>query len=736
MSIAISPDHVALAESVRSMTKRTIPSEVRHGALNAKRRTEPVYWGAAAEMGLLGLHLPEETGGQGFGYAELAVVIEELGRAAAPGSFVPTVVASAIIAMSANNRARAELLPTLADGSRKGCSSLRSGLVGRMTDLSLHIEGSVASVVGGADADVVVLPVTVEGDDAGVVWVALDIDSVRVREVDSVDVLRPVADIVIEPQDVPLGRVLGALDSDRIRSVAAVAFSAEAVGVAAACTEIASEYARVRRQFGRPIGQFQAVKHKCAGMLVDTERAAAAVWDAARALDDPDSTHFALAGAVAAVLAPQAGLRVAQDAIQVLGGIGFTWEHDAHIYYRRAIGIAAALGRGSDWARTVARIATDSGLPSVEVTLPADAESRRGEIRSAVLELAEVPTNERLARIADGGWVTPHLPAPWGRDADAVDQVIIYQEFKAANVIRPDIALAAWMVPSLVAYGTPEQQERYLPRTLRGDLFWCQLFSEPGAGSDLASLTTKAVKVDGGWRLTGSKVWNSLAQFADMGFCLARTDPTAPKHEGISYFLVDMKSAGVTVRPLREMTGSALFNEVFLEDVFVPDNDVVGAVNKGWEVTRNTLSNERVSLSNKDLPLYASCEDVVRYATKFDLDAIAQDRIGHLVAEGHTVRLLNLRATMLQLNGADPGTSSSVSKLLNMRFGQDAAEFVHSEFAEDGAIGSESTPAGKWASYMLASRATTIYGGTTEIQLNIIAERLLGLPRDPAPSEQ
>ncbi len=735
MSIAISPDHVALAGSVRSLTKRTVTSAVLHEALSAKGKVEPGYWGAAADIGLFGLHVSEQFGGQGFGYSELAVVIEELGRSAAPGPFVPTVLAAAIVELSSNTEGKNELLPSLADGSRCGAASVRSDVVGRIEDDVLHVEGTVSTVVGASAADVVVLPVSVSTDDTFPTWIALDAAALTVRELECVDLLRPVADIEIVAQIVPADRVLGVLDSAKVRSIAAVLYSAEAVGIASACTQIASEYARVRRQFGRPIGQFQAVKHKCAGMLVDTERAAAAVWDAARALDDATSSHVAFSAAIAAVLAPRAALTTAQDTIQVLGGIGFTWEHDAHIYYRRAIGISAALGRSTDWSRTIAERVIESGLPSTEVTLSVHAERRRGEIRSAVAELAAVPADERTDRIADGGWVLPHLPVPWGRDADAVDQVIIHQELKAAKIVRPEIALATWMVPSLIAYGTMEQQERYLPRTLRGEVFWCQLFSEPGAGSDLASLTTRAVKVDGGWRLTGSKVWNSLAQFADLGFCLARTDPAAPKHEGITYFLIDMKATGVTVKPLRELTGSALFNEVFLEDVFVPDEDVVGEVNKGWEVTRNTLSNERVSLSNKDLPLYASCEDVVRYAQQHELDVIAQDRIGRLVAEGHTVRLLNLRSTMLQLDGTDPGASSSVAKLLNMRFGQDAAEFVHAEFGYEGASANESQAAGRWASYLLASRATTIYGGTTEIQLNIIAERQLHLPRDPAPNE-
>lgn len=733
MPIAISADHIALAESVRSLTKRFLPSDELHAALNATEQSCPGYWQAAAEMGLFGLHIPEADGGQGFGFAELVVVIEEFGRSAAPGPFVPTVFASALIAAGGNHTIRAELLPLLSTGALRAAVALESSLVGKIEHGKVTVSGIAQAVVSAESAEIFVLPIHI--DDA-VAWVVVDATNVKVTGVDSVDPLRPVGNVEVTSMEFSAERVLANLDTRRVRNFAGLLYSAEAAGVAIWCTQTATDYAKMREQFGRPIGQFQAIKHKCALMLVEAERASAAVWDAARAMDGDNESEAEFAVAIAATLAPSASLTTAQNCIQVLGGIGFTWEHDAHIFYRRAIGIGAALGRPSDWSIDVARATRESGVRAVNVELSEDADSRRAEIRAEIDKLALFEPIDQLRAIADGGWVLPHLPKPWGRDADAVDQVIIHQEFRAAKIARPEIALAAWMVPSIVTYGSEEQKQKFLPETLSGDLFWCQLFSEPGAGSDLASLTTKAVKVDGGWRLTGSKIWNSLAQFADMGFCLARTDPDAPKHGGITYFLVDMKSAGVDVRPLRELTGSALFNQVFLDEVFVPDENVVGEVNQGWEVTRNTLSNERVSLSNKDLPLYAGLDDLVQYLGESEPDSISQDRLGHLIAEGQAVRLLNLRSTMLQLDGSDPGTSSSVSKLLNMRFGQEAAEFVHSEFGVCGAIASESQAAGRWASFMLASRATTIYGGTTEIQLNIIGERILGLPRDPVVPEQ
>ena len=192
----------------------------------------------------------------------------------------------------------------------------------------------------------------------------------------------------------------------------------------------------------------------------------------------------------------------------------------------------------------------------------------------------------------------PHWPAPWGRGASPLEQLVIDEELAAAGVPRPHLAVGAWALPTLIAHGTAEQQERWVRPTLLGQLNWCQLFSEPGAGSDLAALSTRAERVEGGWVLNGQKVWTSLAQTADFGICLARTDPDAPKHAGITYFIVDMHAEGIDIRPLRELTGAAMFNEVFFNDVFVPDDAVVGAPGDGWRIGRTTLANERVSMSS------------------------------------------------------------------------------------------------------------------------------------------
>jgi alkylation response protein AidB-like acyl-CoA dehydrogenase len=434
---------------------------------------------------------------------------------------------------------------------------------------------------------------------------------------------------------------------------------------------------------------------------------------------------------VAATLAPVAAQHCAQDCIQVHGGIGFTWEHDTNVYYRRTLALVAAFGRATAHAQRVFDTATSTGMREIKIDLDSTTEELRSEIRAEVDALKAIPREQRAVAIAEGGWVQTHLPKPWGRAAQPVEQIIIAQEFAAGRVKRPNMGIAAWLIPSIVTYGTEEQKQRFLPPTFRGEMIWCQLFSEPGAGSDLASLSTKATKVDGGWRITGQKIWTTAAQFSQWGALLARTNPTAPKHNGISYFLLDMNSEGVDVKPLRELTGNALFNTVYLDDVFVPDEMVLGEVDRGWEVSRNTLTAERVSIGSDEPGFLPNLNRFVEFVGDGHFDQVGHHRAGELIAEGHAAKLLNMRSTLLTLAGGDAMPSAAISKLLSMRTGQGYAEFAVSSFGADGAIWEQDSLQGKWAEYLLASRATTIYGGTSEVQLNIIAERLLGLPRDP-----
>jgi alkylation response protein AidB-like acyl-CoA dehydrogenase len=345
------------------------------------------------------------------------------------------------------------------------------------------------------------------------------------------------------------------------------------------------------------------------------------------------------------------------------------------------------------------------------------------------MEIAALPGEEQRVALADAGLLAPHWPAPHGRGADAAEQLRIDAALASAGVRRPDLVIGAWAIPTILDHGTEEQRDRFAGPTLRGELTWCQLFSEPGAGSDLAALRTTARRADGGWRLTGQKVWTSLAHEADWAICLARTDQEVPKHKGITYFLVDMRAPGITTRPLREITGESVFNEVFLDEVFVPDADVVGEPGAGWRLARTTLANERVAIGSGSA-LGEGVENLVATLNGSDasgaagLGEAARERLGALVGEGSACSVLDLRATLRRLDGRSPGAESGVRKLLGVRHRQEVAEFALD------LMGPSALEAGGEVPHeFLMTRCLSIAGGTTQILRTAAAERLLGLPR-------
>jgi len=707
MTLGVSDDHRALHDTARRWVEARKLLTAARATLDAEADALPDWWDELAGLGWLGLHVPEEHGGSGFGLAEAAVVLEELGRAVAPGPILPTILTAAVVDALGDDAARKELLPGLADGSRPGTVAF----AGDPSDTEWR------AVLAGGVAQLLVVPTT-SGD-----WWALDAAATEITEHKSLDPTRRLATVRVDalPDTGRLGREPR---PGLVRDLAATLLAAEASGGSAWCVETAADYARHREQFGRPIGQFQAVKHRCADMLGALELARAVAWDAARG-GDPE--EVALAAAVAGAVAPEAYASCAQSCVQVHGGIGFTWEHDAHLFLRRAMAGRQLLGAADAWHDLVVERARGGARRSMTVDLPAEADQHRAEVRAFLDDLRARDKAEWDARIAEGGWLVPNWPAPWGRDAGPIEQLVIDEEFREAHVRRRHLQVGAWVLPTLIVHATPEQQERFIGPTLAGEITWCQMFSEPGAGSDLASLSTRAEKVDGGWAITGQKVWTTMAHVADWGICLARTDPDAPKHLGISCFLVDVKSPGIEVRPLRELTGLHMFNEVFFDEVFVPDDLVVGDIDRGWEAARTTLANERVSMGSGG-SFGPGVEALLGQAGP-GASPLVVDRVGRLLAESHAIAALGWRSTLRALTGADPGPEASVRKLLGVEHEQRIQELGLALTGPAGAI--DEGEGAAWIGGYLGNRCLSIAGGTSEIQRNVIAERLLGLPKDP-----
>jgi 3-oxochol-4-en-24-oyl-CoA dehydrogenase len=718
MGIALTDDHRELSDVARGFLTAQKARAAARDTLDASDDVLPSFWADLATLGWLGLHIDEEYGGSGYGLPELVVVIEELGRAVAPGPFVPTVVASAVIGKNGDTDQRTRLLPGLIDGSVHAGVGFGLGI----TVADGFAGGPAGVVLGASVADLLVL---VAGAD--VLVLERSRAGVTVEVPDNLDPGRRSGRVVLENVAVTDADVLaGAAES--LVALARTLFAAEAVGGAADCVESAVEYAKVRQQFGRTIATFQAVKHHCANMVVAAESAIALVWDAARA-DVEDEQQFRLIAAAAAAQAFPAYVRNAELNIQVHGGIGFTWEHDAHLHLRRALTLRALLG--GDGPAADVYTATAAGVSrSNSLDLPAEAETLRVQIRADAAEIAAVTDQDQLDKLIATGYVQPHWPKPWGRAADAVEQLVIDEEFRAAGIKRPDYSITGWVILTLVQHGTPSQIERFVEKALRREEIWCQLFSEPEAGSDAAGIKTRAVKVAGGWKINGQKVWTSGAHYCARGLATVRTDFDVPKHAGITTVIIDMKAPGVEVRPLRMITGGSEFNEVFFNDVFIPDEDVVGEPNTGWTVARATLGNERVSIGGGSGAGQVPAAGLVPLVEQHgDRLAGARIRVGNFLADEHALRLLNLRRAVRSIEGAGPGPEGNITKLkLAEHMGEHAA-------IATALLGPEAAlmdgPAAMAVLMTLGSRGMAIAGGTSEVTRNQIAERILGMPRDP-----
>ncbi|MDT5267442.1 MAG: 3-oxochol-4-en-24-oyl-CoA dehydrogenase, partial [Mycobacterium sp.] len=492
-SANVTDEEFAVRDMVRSWAAASGSIE----AVRAVEQGDPDAWRApyqgVAQLGIFGVAIPEELGGAGGTVEDLCLMVDEAAAALVPGPVATTALATLVITDET-------VLEALASGERTAGVALRS-------DISYDsgtATGTAEFVLGGLADGVLILP-------AGDAWLVVDAtaDGVTVEALTATDFSRPLARVTLS--SAPATTL--DLSHQRFLDLAAAVLAAEAAGLARWMLETATEYAKVREQFGKPIGSFQAVKHMCAEMLLRSEQIRVAAADAAGAVADKDESQLSIAAAVAAAVGIEAAKVNARDCIQVLGGIGITWEHDAHLYLRRAYALAQFLGGKSAWLRRSAELTRGGVRRQLHVDV-VGAEDIRPEIAGTVADIAALTEDKWRVALAETGLLAPHWPRPYGRAATPAEQLVIDQELAAAGVTRPDLVIGWWAAPTILEHGTPEQIARFVPPTLTGEVFWCQLFSEPGAGSDLASLRMKAVRADGGWRLTGQKVWTSRADWA------------------------------------------------------------------------------------------------------------------------------------------------------------------------------------------------------------------------------
>ena len=538
---AKSADPIAL---VRQLEPGTPPAAVPDGPDGQYDRAPwpgatPTYvagaagcWAGLTELGVFSIALPAAVGGADGTVADLAAALEQVTAALLPGPVMPTLLAGLLLAADPAQPAAAALLPGLAAGQASVAVALSAGTLhgAWQDDGTLRVTGETGPVLGAGSTTHLLLGATVPTTAAGgpaarpgatvpaaavpaaqpgaavaaaagartsaadAVWflVPAGHPGLTLLPRPPVDFSRTLAGVRLDAAVIDPAQLSAGLGTPRVRDLAATLAAVEAAAVAAWCCDTAAQYARTRHQFGRAIGSFQAVKHLCAGMLCRADRATALAWDAARTADEAPDEH-PLAAAAAAALALDAAVDNAKDCIQVLGGIGFTWEHDAHLYLRRALALRQLLGGSAAWRRRVAGLALAGARRRLGVHLAGQpTPSGAAAVREVAAAVAALPAEQRRAALADAGYVAPQWPAPYGQSASLATQLVIDEELNRAGLIRPDLVIGGWAGYAILQHGTPAQRDRFVWPTLRGEIAWCQLFSEPEAGSDLAGVRTRA----------------------------------------------------------------------------------------------------------------------------------------------------------------------------------------------------------------------------------------------------
>lgn len=758
-------DAEGLREVVRDfLDKQSAESDVRLLMETTVGYDPSVWTRAATELGLHGLAIPERHGGSGATPIELGVVFEEMGRVLFCGPFFATVGLAATALLEIGDDRAAEHLARIAAGETiatlawSGPEPADSELEAVASGAQWQISGTAEAVVDGAGAELVL--VAARTADGPGLFIVADDTTVRRASLTTMDSTRKLAELTFTSTPATLLGSTGGAERAlrRTADLAAVYLAAEQLGGAAHVLSSAVEYAGSRIQFGRAIGSFQAIKHRCADMLVEVELARSVVWHGLwTAVHDPAS--LPVSANLARAVASDAYQRVASDNIQIHGGIGFTWEHPAHLYLKRAKSSQLLLGAPHRHrARLRDRVINGGAEAAIMPTASPASDAVTVALKADIEEfLANHPVPDsadrdgdrrfRQARF-DAGLAVIHFGVGHGgRGYDASLQPVVEQCFAdagaadhtARNVIGLGMAL-----PTIHAHGTDDQKARFLRPAFAGEHIWCQLFSEPGAGSDLAALATRAVRDGDDFVVTGQKVWTSLGHVADWGILLARTDPEVPKHKGLTYFLINMRSAGVEVRPLRQLTGEAEFNEVYLTEVRVPAANVLGSVGRGWQVAMTTLANERVSLGGRPLsrgggPIGQAVRTYRQAAAEGRVDAAVTERLMRLWTRAEAARLTNARAAVQV--GRQPGPEGSIAKLQMAELNKAIYELCVDMSGTAGLLvaGYRETAPAEAAVHggadvrmaYLRSLANSIEGGTSEVLRNILGERVLGLPGEP-----
>ena len=786
MNFDFSDEQHMLRDELRRYLGKESPPRLARELLERGGTHSAAVWSGLVELGATALMLPEDCGGVGLGALELCVVAEEVGRQLSPVPLASTLyLATQAVLLGASAGQQRRWLAPVAQGA---IGALAAPLDGVLDGVRLPrfeagvLSGPVDLVPDGAAAQ---WAVVLAADAAGApVWVVSGLSQgLARRALATLDPSKPLAAWTFD------GTPAEALDSvgdarrllARVRDRAAVLLAFEQLGAADAALEGAAAYARERRAFGRTIGSYQGVKHKLVDVYNANQLARVHCYYGAWALAADAATpegapELAEAAAAARVSAIRAATQAAHEGLHVHGGMGYTWDVDCHLYVRRARQQSVLLGHEHVWREQLAaglegRLSSPAGPAEQR---PAAAQSSmdfddspeeaafRAECRAWLAANAELkPRADALfrpelsaeqrmqearrwqARKAAAGFGAITWPkAVGGRGGTPIQELIWRQEEGRYNVPTGFFNVSLGMVmPAVMAHASNEVRAAHIAPALSGQHLWCQLLSEPGAGSDLGMVRTRAERcTDGrdGWILNGQKVWTSLAQFAQYGLVLARTDPSLPKFDGLTSFFIDMQSPGLSVRPIRQPGGEADFSEVFLEDVFVPDSQRVGAEGAGWKVTLTGLMSERLAIGGVMPPdlwrtLATQLRDTPFLGAPALRDGRFRERLADLYVAAHGLWLLQCRALTALGKGREPGPEMSGAKILVAETLQSFTRLVIDLEGPRGALAA----AERGGDFAMIERlwfgaaGMRIAGGTDEIVRNSIGERVLGLAPEP-----
>jgi alkylation response protein AidB-like acyl-CoA dehydrogenase len=775
MSFSLTPEQRELRAVARDFFTELSPEAEVRRLMTAGTGYDPRVWKRLTEeLGVQGLAVPERYGGSGFGYAELGVVLEEAGAALFGAPLLPTVLALEALLASRDEGALTDLAPRLAAHGLIGAIALteRAGqwpLRAMRTQAFSNADGWTVSgekvhVVDGQNADLIVVSARTS-DGPAVFVVERNAHGLTVVPEPTLDQTRRQAHLKLDRTP---ARLLGTPRAgvriiQRVEHAAWVLLGAEQVSGAARALDLSVEYCATREQYGRKIGSFQAVKHLCADTFTRVEAARSAVYDGLRALTE-DAPDLPLAAGAAKIFCSETFTAATAACVQLHGAIGFTWEHPAQLYFKRAKAAQVLFGTPSAHRARLTSLLDDDAENATPMSdrkpaaadSPAEAafrvEVRRWLAENLVGEFADhrgvgsaddaEHWDVRLRwerKLADGGWLGLTWPTEFGGRGLPLSHEIIFTEecARAGAPYRVGVHGQDLFGPTLLMFGSDTQKKRFLPAILAVREFWGQGFSEPGAGSDLAALRTTARREGDDWVIDGQKTWMTFGAYADWLYVLCRTDPKPGRHRGLSLLMVPVNQPGVDIRPIRNMAGAAEFCEVFFTGARTAADNVVGEPGDGWRVALGALAVERGSLL---MPVQLGFEREVSQALACARERAApaglRDRLIDSWVAVRLMRAANLRTIAELKAGTAPGPQAVTSKLFASTEHQRLLELATEVLAEDASVtGADYTLSPLQRAFLL-SRAETIYGGSSQVQRNIIAERLLGMPREPRPAEE